>query len=68
MERIVTVKLLSSGETIEVSREKAQKILQNTYKDPIGGLVIDGKTNKVIHHLSSDVECICVLEKFLDGG
>ncbi|WP_419662897.1 uncharacterized protein Dvar_33750 [Desulfosarcina variabilis str. Montpellier] len=68
MQSIVKVEFLSSGETKEVSREDAQKILHDTYNDAHGGLVIDGTTNRVIHQLSSDVEYIFILEKFIDGG
>jgi hypothetical protein len=67
MERKIRVRFSSGGEK-EVTVEEAKRILDETYNDPLGGLVADGKTNEVIFQIDSDVEEIIVLEMMIGGG
>ena len=51
---------------IEVDLEKAQRILEDTYNDPSGGLVVDAKTMEVIWHIGhNNGEGIIVLPEML---
>ena len=67
MERIIKVRFASGGEK-EVSLEEARRILDETYADPLGGLVADGKTNEVIYQIDPDVSEITVLDTIIGGG
>ena len=59
MERKIKVHFWS-GEEKEVTVAEAERILQEVYNDPMGGLVADGKTNEVISQIGPDVEDIVV--------
>ena len=67
MERRIKVRFASGGEK-EVTFNEAKKILDETYSDPLGGLVADGKTNEVISQIGPDVEEIVVLDTVIGGG
>lgn len=67
MERTIKVRFLT-GESKEVSVEEAKRILDETYNDPFGGLVADGKSNEVISQIGPGVEEIIVLETMIGGG
>jgi hypothetical protein len=67
MERKIKVRF-STGESKEVSVEEAKRILDETYNDPLGGLVANGKTKEVISQIGPDVEEIIVLETMIGGG
>ena len=67
MERKIKVHFLT-GESKEVTVVEAKRILDETYNDPLGGLVADGKTNEVISEIDSGVEEIIVLEMMIGGG
>lgn len=68
MERVIKVRVLGRGEVREVTLQEAQRILEDTCDDPIGGLVANGKTNEVIFRIDSDVEEIIIMEQMLGGG
>jgi hypothetical protein len=55
-------------EVREVSLEEAERILQETYTDPLGGLVADRKTGKVIWEIGPDVEELSILDHMIGGG
>ena len=59
---------LGEEETKEVTLQEAQKMLEDIYNDPVGGLVVDVSTGKVIWKIGSDVEEIRILEQWLGGG
>jgi len=44
MERVIKVRVLGRGEVREVTLQEAQRILEDTCDDPIGGLVANGKS------------------------
>ena len=67
MERKIKVHFSSGGEK-EVTVDEAKRILDETYNDPLGGLVANGKTKEVIFQIDSDVEEIIVLEMMIGGG
>ena len=66
MERMIQV-FTTTGEGKTVALTEAEKIIQDTYNDRIGGLVIDLRTNQVIWHISPNVEKIMVVQ-MLGGG
>ena len=67
MERKIKVRFSSGGEK-EVTVEEARRILDETYSDPLGGLVANGKTSEVIYQIDPDVEEIVVLDTIIGGG
>lgn len=68
MVRMVKVRAISSDEVKEVPLQEAEKILEDTYNDPMGGLVVDARTREVIFRLSADIDEIIILEQMLGGG
>ena len=58
----------ASGSEKEVTVEEAKGILEETYSDPLGGLVADAKTEKVIYQIDPDLEEIFVLDTIIGGG
>jgi hypothetical protein len=66
MERMIQV-FTTTGEGKTVTLTEAEKIIQDTYNDRIGGLVVDLRTNQVIWHISPNVEKIMVVQ-MLGGG
>jgi hypothetical protein len=66
MERMIQV-VLMTGEVKTVTLSEAEKILEDTYSDNIGGLVLDLGTNEVIWKIGPDVEKI-MIEQMLGGG
>lgn len=67
MERKIKVRFASGGGK-EVTIEEAKRILDETYNDPLGGLVANGKTNEVIYQIDPDVTEIIVLDTIIGGG
>jgi len=68
MPRTIRVRILGSDEVKEVTFQEAEKILEDTYNDPLGGLVANARTREVIFRLSADIDEIIVLEQMLGGG
>jgi hypothetical protein len=66
MERIIQV-FNSSGEFKTVTEAEAKKIIEDTYNDGIGGLVVDMRTHEVIWTLGPEVEKIKIVQ-MLGGG
>jgi hypothetical protein len=66
MERMIEV-VYMTGEVKTVTLSEAEKIVQDTYSDNIGGLVLDLGTNEVIWNIGPDVEKI-MIEQMLGGG
>jgi len=67
MEPKIKVRFASGGEK-EVSLEEANRILDETYSDPLGGLVANATTNEVIYRIEPDVDEIIVLDTIIGGG
>ncbi len=57
----------SGGEKKTVTLAEAEKILQDTYNDTIGGLVVDMRNHEVIWKIGPEVEKIMVTQ-MLGGG
>jgi hypothetical protein len=66
--RMIKVRALGSKEVREVTFQEAERILDDIYNSPIGGLVADARTREVIFRLSADIDQIIVLEQMLGGG
>ena len=48
--------------------EEAKRILDETYSDPMGGLVANGRTSEIIYRIDPDVAEIIVLDTVIGGG
>jgi len=68
MTRMIKVRTLGSGEVREVTIQEAEKILEDNYNDPVGGLVADAGTGEIIHRIGPGIEEIVILEEMLGGG
>jgi len=68
MEKLITVRCMGEKETKQVTLQEAEKIVEEVYDDPIGGLVADAKTRQVIWKVGPDVEEILIMEKMFGGG
>ena len=68
MTRMIKVRTLCSGEVREVTIKEAEKILEDIYNDPLGGLVADAGTREVIFQISPNIEEIIIIEQMLGGG
>jgi hypothetical protein len=66
MERMIQV-LTTTGEVKTVTLPEAENILQDTYDDRIGGLVVDVETNQVIWQIGPNVGKIMIVQ-MLGGG
>jgi hypothetical protein len=65
---MIRVHTLGSNEIKEVTLEEAEKILEETYNNPMRGLVVDARTRQVILKISPDIEEIIIIEQMLGGG
>ena len=68
MTRKIKVRTIGSTEIREVTIKEAEKILEDTYNDPVGGLVADARTGQVIYKIKPDIEKIIIMEQMLGGG
>ena len=68
MTRKIKVRTIGSTEIREVTIEEAKKILEDTYNDPVGGLVADERTGEIIYKIKPDVDGIIIMEQMLGGG
>lgn len=68
MERMIKIHTLGKEKVEEVTFKEAERILENVYNDPVGGLVVDVRTGEVIWQIGPDVEEIRVLGHMLGGG
>jgi hypothetical protein len=66
MVRMIRVHSIGKAEK-EVTLQEAEKILEDTYNDPIGGLVADATTGEVIWRIEPEVKEIVILH-ILGGG
>ena len=68
MTRKIKVRTLGSREIREITIQEAEKILEETYNDPVGGLVADARTGEVIYKINPNIEQIVIMEQMLGGG
>ena len=55
-------------EVKEVSLVEAEKVLKDTYADPVGGFVANKKTGEIIWEINRNVEEILVIDQIIGGG
>lgn len=70
MARVIKVCILGRNgmEIKEVNLQKAERILKETYADPLGGLVADRRTGEVIWEIGPEVEELLVMDHMIGGG
>ena len=70
MARIIKVHILGRNgiEIKEVNLEEAEIILKETYADPLGGLVTDRRTGKVIWEIGPNIEELFIMDHIIGGG
>jgi len=70
MARMIKMHILGRNglEIKEVDLQEAERILKETYADPLGGLVADGKTREIIWGIGPDVEELFVIDQMIGGG
>lgn len=65
---MVKVRFIGEKGVREVTPEEARQILESTYNDPVGGMVVDARTGETIYKIGPDVSEIIVIEQMLGGG
>jgi DNA-binding protein YbaB len=65
---MVKVRVFGEREVREVTIEEAQRLLNETYNDELGGLVVDAETNEVIADINPDTREIILMQQMLGGG
>ena len=65
---MVKVRIYGEKEIREVTTEEAQRLVDETYNDELGGLVVDASTNEVVVNISPDTKEIILMQQMLGGG
>jgi hypothetical protein len=65
---MIKVRTMGKSQTRLMDVIQAQRILEDIYNDPMGGLVIDARTQQAITQISQDTEEIIIIEQMLGGG
>ena len=70
MTRTIKVHVMGRNglEIREVAHQEAERILKETYADPLGGLVADKRTGEVIWEIGPEVEELLVMDHMIGGG
>lgn len=70
MARLIKVHISGRNgvEVKEVDFREAERLLKETYADPMGGLVADKKTGEVIWDIGPDVEELYIIDHIIGGG
>ena len=70
MARMIKVHILGRHgiEIKEVNLEEAERILKETYDDPLGGLVSDKRTGEVIWEIGPNIEELFIIDHMVGGG
>ena len=70
MTRMIRVHILGRNglENKDVSLQEAQRILEETYADPLGGLVADRRTGEVIWEIGPEAEGLFIMDHMIGGG
>ena len=70
MARMIKVHILGRNgtEIKEVNLQEAERILKETYADPLGGLVADRRTGEVIWEIGPNVEELFIIDHMIGGG
>ena len=51
-----------------VSLEEAQKVLQQTYADAVGGFVANRKNGEIISQITPDIDELIIVDHVIGGG
>jgi hypothetical protein len=65
---MVKVRVFGSDKVTEVTREEAQKMLENTFNSSMGGIVANAKTGEMILRIDDEIDEILIIEQMLGGG
>jgi DNA-binding protein YbaB len=65
---MVKVRVFGEKKIREVSIEEAQKLIDETYSDEMGGLALDAISNEVIADISSDTKEIILMQQMFGGA
>jgi hypothetical protein len=65
---MINVFIHSTGENQQVTLAEAEKILEENYNDPEGGIILDARTNRAIARIGPNVEGIIIMEQMLGTG
>ena len=70
MARMIKVHILGRNgvEIKEVRFQEAERILKETYADPLGGLVADRSTGEIIWEIGPNVEELFIMDHMIGGG
>ena len=70
MARMIKVHILGRNgtEIKEVNLQEAERILKETYADPLGGLVADRRTGEVIWEIGPEAEGLFIMDHMIGGG
>ena len=70
MARVIKVHISgrSGVEIKKVNLQEAERLLKETYADPMGGLVADKRTGEVIWEIGPDVEELFIMDHIIGGG
>ena len=70
MARMIKVHVFGRNglEKKEVNLQEAERILKETYADPLGGLVTDSRTGEVIWEIGPEVDELFVMDIMIGGG
>ena len=68
MVRMIKVRIIGQEEAREVTLQEAERILQQTCNDPMGGLVVDARTHEAIWQISPNIEEMIIIEQMFCGG
>jgi hypothetical protein len=70
LERKIKVHVWGRNDTEirEVGLAEAEKMLNETYADPIGGLVVNQETGEVIAEISPEIKEILIIDQMIGGG
>jgi hypothetical protein len=65
---MVTIRTFGRKDMQQVSLEDAQKIIDETYNNPVGGIVVDARTHEVVSQITPEIEEVIIIEQMLGGG
>ncbi len=58
----------NGAEIKEVSLEEAEKMVKDTYADPVGGFVVNQETGQVIGEMSPEIKELLIVDQMIGGG
>ncbi len=67
MGRMIKLRFVGTDTVREITVEEAEQILEDTFSNRIGGLLLDGETGQVIWRIAPDTKEI-VVAQMIGGG